>query len=511
MSDDVILGAHMARRTGMGIAADLITVSAVTITLITASFQQAQGAESNSPRLELRPGEITCRTTQYQGMRGTLCVPQDRATADSRTIELPVVVVKSLGPDPDYPIFRFGGGPGVSNMNLGDNINESDLANHDLVEVGYRGVDGTPQLKHPLFDEILRTPDFLAQTSLKEIGRKFVEACTSLTEAGIDVRQYNVLNVVDDMEAARAALGYKKINITGGSYGGAVVMVYCLRYPESIHRAIMAEAAFPYDIAFGKPAEFDARLDHINELWKKNAEAVKRSPDIVRTMRNVLANLPKECNGIPIDQARVKLMTSFGITNQRSYANMVFDAYVSAEQGDFSSIAAMCLMYEMFIGLIGHPGDLLLKTYSSVTKPDRDFVAELDDPDSLIGSPLSMLAWGGFQYSHWPVISLAKEHPPTQPSSVETLVFYGSKETGEIFRNRYHANFVHAHWVILDDLGHTDIWTVTGEGTQHLMRTFLNEGIVDTSKLGSIPEWDFTPQATFHQMLQQMKQQNSKR
>jgi len=28
-------------------------------------------------------------------------------------------------------------------------------------------------------------------------------------------------------------------------------------------------------------------------------------------------------------------MTSFGITNQRSYANMVFDAYVSAEKGDF--------------------------------------------------------------------------------------------------------------------------------------------------------------------------------
>jgi pimeloyl-ACP methyl ester carboxylesterase len=501
----------MARKTRTGIVANLITVSAAIITLITAFFQQAQGAESNSPRLELKPDKITCRTTEYQGMRGTLYVPQDRTKPDSRTIELPVVVVKSLSPDPDYPIFRFAGGPGVSNMNLGDNINESDLTNHDLVEVGYRGVDGSPQLKHPLFDEILRTPDFLSQTSLKEIGGKLAEACTLLTEAGIDVRQYNILNVVDDMEAARAALGYKKINITGGSYGGAVVMVYCLRYPQSIHRAIMVEAAFPYDIAFGKPEEFDARLNHINELWRKNAEAVKRSPDIVRTMRNVLANLPKEYNGMPIDQARVKLMTSFGITNQRSYANMVFDAYISAEKGDFSSIAAMCLMYEMFIGLIRYPGDLMTKTFCSVTDPDRDFVSELQNPASVIGSPLSMLAWGGFQYSHWPVISLVKEHPPTQKSGVDTLIFYGSKETGEIFRNRYHANFIHAHWVILDDLGHTDIWTITGEGTQHLMRTFLNEGIVDTSKFGSIPEWDFTPQATFHQMLQQMKQQNSKR
>jgi len=500
----------MARCTRMGFAAGLIVVSAVMVISITAISQQAQGAEHKIPRLELKPGKIQCRTKEYEGMRGTLYVPEDRTRPDSRTIELPVVVVKSLSPNPDYPVFQFTGGPGISNINPVEHVDESDLVNHDVVEVGYRGVDGEPLLKHPLFDEIFRTPDFLSQTGLKEIGRKFTEACTSLTAAGIDMRQYNILNVVDDMETVRTALGYEKINITGGSYGGAVVMVYCLRYPQSIHRAIMVEAAFPYDIAFGKPSEFDARLNHINELWKKNAEAIKRSPDIVQTMRNVFAKLPKEYNGMSIDRSRVKLMTSFGITNQRSYANMVLDAYVSAEKGDFSSIAGMCLMYEMFMGLIGYPGDLMAKTFSSVTDPDRDFVSELDDPDSLIGSPLSMLAWGGFQYSHWPVISLVKEHPPTQKSTVETLIFYGSKQTGESFRKRYEANFTNAHWVILDDLGHMDIWTITAEGTQHLMYTFLNEGVVDTSKFGRIPDWDFTPQATFHQMLQQMTQQGGK-
>jgi pimeloyl-ACP methyl ester carboxylesterase len=487
--------------TRTGFMAVLIFVLTPSVILFKATFQQATAAEHRNPRLELKEEKITYRTKEYQGLRGTLYVPQDRTKPDSITIELPVVVVKSVNPSPDYPIFRFAGGPGISNMNLGDNINESDLASHDLVEVGYRGVDGQPKLKHPLFDEILKTPDFISRSALEKIGGELTQAAKSLAAEGIDVGQYNILNVVDDMEAARVTLGYEKINITGGSFGGAVVMVYCLRYPQSIHRAIMVEAAFPYDIAFGKPDEFDARLNHINELWKKNAEAVKRSPDIVQTMKNVLAKLPKQYNGVPIDQSKLKLMTSFGITNQRSYANMVLDAYVTAEKGDFSSIAAMCLMYDQFMGLIGYPGDLLAKTYSSVTDPDRDFVSELQDPNSLIGSPMSMLAWGGFQYSHWPVISLVKKHPPTQKSTVETLIFYGSKQTGEPFRSRYEANFSHAHWVILNDLGHTDIWT---------MRTFLNEGIVDTSKFGSIPEWDFTPQARFHQMLQQMMQQVSK-
>ncbi len=500
----------MTRKIRVERATVLIVISEVMFMPIMAFSQQTRDLASKNTRLELKPDKILCRAKEYHGMRGTLYVPEDRTKPDSRTIELPVIVVKSLSPDPYYPIFRFAGGPGVSNMNLGDNINESDLAKHDLVEVGYRGVDGQPKLKHPLFNEIFRIPDFLSEPGLKEIGRMFAEACKSLTAAGIDVRQYNILNVVDDTEAARAALGYEKINITGGSYGGSVVMVYCLRYPQSIHRAIMAEAAFPYDIAFGKPSEFDARLNHINELWKKNTEAVKRTPDIMRTMRNVLAKLPKEYNGAPIDSSKLRLMTSFGITNERSYANMVFDAYISAEKGDFSSIVAMCMMYEMFIGIIGYPGDLLAKTHSSVNEPDRDFISELDDPDSVIGSPVSMLAWGCFQYSGWPVISLVKEHPPTQKSTVETLIFYGSKETGESFRNKYRNNFTNAHWVILDDLGHGDIWTITADGTQHLMRTFLNEGVVDTSKFGSIPEWDFTPQTTFHQMIQKMMQQGPK-
>ncbi|MCJ7692128.1 MAG: alpha/beta hydrolase, partial [Sedimentisphaerales bacterium] len=215
----------MTRSTKMGFAADLIVVSMVIVTPITAFSQQARGAELKNPRLELKPDKITCRTKEYQGMHGTLYVPQDRTKPDSRTIELPVVVVKSLKPNPDYPIFQFTGGPGVSNIAPAERVNESDLTNHDVVEVGYRGVDGEPKLKHPLFDEILSTPDFLSQSGLKEIGKKLTQAAKSLTAAGIDVEQYNILNVVDDMEAARVALGYEKINITGGSYGGAVVKV----------------------------------------------------------------------------------------------------------------------------------------------------------------------------------------------------------------------------------------------------------------------------------------------
>jgi len=483
----------------------LVIVTALILMPINAYSKEKPGSRHQKSRLELKPDKIICHGKEYDGMRGTLYVPQDRTKPNSITIELPVVVIKSLNPDPDYAIFQFGGGPGLSNISPGEHVNESDLENHDVVEVGYRGVDGTPSLRHPLLDDIFMTPNMLSVSSLKTIGKNVTQAVKELKENGIDVAEYNILNVVDDTEAVRKALGYKKINITGGSYGGAVVMVYCLRYPERINRAIMIEAAFPYDIAFGKPEGFDARLKHLNELWRKDANAVKRSPNIVKTMRNVIKNMPDKWNGIPIDPSKVRFMAYFGITSERSYANMIFDAFVSAENGDFTNIALMSMIYDQLIMKMGNNGDLIAKTYSSVTDPERDFISELEDPSSVIGSPLSLMAWGSFQYSDWPVKRVVSEHPLTQKCKVETLIIYGSKETGEPFRKKYADTFTKARWVIFDDLGHNDIWTIAGRGIHHLMLSFLNAGVVDKSKMGELPKWNFTPEFTFQQMFEQMQ------
>jgi pimeloyl-ACP methyl ester carboxylesterase len=452
--------------------------------------------------------QITCKGKQFAGLRGTLVVPEDRSRPDSNQVELPVVVVKALRSSPDYPVFQCTGGPGGSNIGPEQRVGEADVQNHDIVQVGYRGVDGTPKLKHPMFDEILKTPDMLSQSSLKEMGIKATEAVHELKADGIDVEHYNILSVVDDIEAARAALGYEKINLTGGSYGGAVVLTYCLRYPKRVHRAVMIEAAFPYDIAFGKPRTVDARFERLNVLWKNDTKATERSPDIVQTIKNALKKMPQQWQGMPIDPSKVRIVTYLGLY-ERAYVNMLFDAYIAAERGDFSSIAVMSLMYDQLMGNFESVGDLLAKTYSSVTDPQRDFIAELDDRDSVIGSPMALMAWGAFQHGQWPVKPVSVEHPPTHDSPVETLLIYGSKEAGEEFRGRYGSMFTNAEWVMFDDLGHMDVWKIIGDGMTHLIHRFVDDGVVDTSKIGTVPKWDFTPQTTFYQMFQQMTSQGT--
>lgn len=452
--------------------------------------------------LEVEQASIECKGGTFPGLRCTLTVPQDRNQPNARQIELPVIVVKSSIPSPGYPLFQCAGGPGGPNIGP-ENIGQADIQQRDVVQVGYRGVDGMPQLKHALFDEILKTPDMLSAQGLRTMGAKAAQAARELKAAGVKVEHYNILNVVDDMEAARVALGYDKIILTGGSYGGAVVLTYCLRYPERVRRAVMIEAAFPYDIAFGRPEKVDARFERLNELWQQDPQAVKRSPDIIKTMKTVLRKLPAQWQGLPIDPSKVRVVTYLGLY-ERSYVNMLFDAYISAEKGDFSSIAVMSLMYDQLMGNFDSVGDLLSKTYSSVTDPQRDFLSELDDADSVIGSPMSLMAWGAFQHSQWPVKPVNSEHPPTQVSPVETLIVFGSQEAGNAFQAKHGNMFTNAQWVSFEDLGHMDVWKMIGDGMTHLIHRFVDSGEVDTSKIGDIPTWDFTPQLTFYQMFQQM-------
>ena len=488
----------------------------LTLALGIIGLNRAVGA-SNAPSpekglrstpLTMSKSRITCKGKEFAGLRGTLIVPEDRSRPDSRQVELPIVVVKALSPSPDHPVFQCTGGPGGSNIGPEQRIGEADVRNHDIVQVGYRGVDGTRKLKHPMFDEILKTPDMLSRQSLKEMGFKASKAVADLKAAGINVEHYNILNVVDDIEAARAALGYEKVNLTGGSYGGAVVLTYCLRYPNRVHRAVMIEAAFPYDIAFGRPRKVDARFERLNELWKNDHKATERTPDIVQTIKNALKKLPRQWQGMPIDPSKVRIVTYLGLY-ERAYVNMLFDAYIAAEQGDFGSIAVMSLMYDQLMSNFENVGDLLAKTYSSVTDPHRDFISELDDPDSVIGSPMALMAWGAFQHSQWPVKPVAAEHPPTQKSRVETLIVYGSRQAGEAFRDRHGSMFTDASSVMFDDLGHMDVWKIIGDGMSHLIHRFVDDGVVDTSQIGTIPKWDFTPQMTFYQMFQQMTSQGA--
>ena len=106
--------------------------------------------------------------TKYDAECGTLVVPENWDKASSRLIALPVVRIPASRPNPAEPVFWLVGGPGGSDPPAWL------LEKHDVVLVGYRGVEGTVVLSCPEVGRLLKTN---AGKDLERTGIQRVCSC----------------------------------------------------------------------------------------------------------------------------------------------------------------------------------------------------------------------------------------------------------------------------------------------------------------------------------------------
>ena len=104
-----------------------------------------QGAHAG--QLTMHPCTYPTENGSYRADCGTLVVPEDRADPHSRLIALPVIRIRARSRHPLAPIFHLNGGPGQTNMEFPEASRLA--ARHDVVMVGYRGVDGSSVLNCP--------------------------------------------------------------------------------------------------------------------------------------------------------------------------------------------------------------------------------------------------------------------------------------------------------------------------------------------------------------------------
>ena len=201
-----------------------------------ASVSVPQGAQAGD--LSLESCTYATDDGSYAADCGTLVVPENRADPHSRLIALPVTRVKARSDHPAEPVFRLEGGPGKTNMQFSNASRFAD--DHDVVLVGYRGVDGSVRLDCPeVVSALKHSTDLLGEKSFRAYGDGFRACADRLTDGGIDLAGYGLPQQVDDLEAARKALGYERIDLLSESAGTRTAMIYSWRYPQSIHRSVM--------------------------------------------------------------------------------------------------------------------------------------------------------------------------------------------------------------------------------------------------------------------------------
>src|SRR4051794_14978747 len=283
---------------------------------------------------------------------GTLVVPENRQNPASRLIALPIKRVHTKSTHPGPPVFFLVGGPGLTNMDFP--IANRFTANHDVVVVGYRGVDGSVRLDCPEVQSALTgTSDLLAKTTLQAYSAAFRTCATRLTKDGVDLGGYNLVERVDDMEAARTALGYKTLDLISESAGTRTAMIYSWRHPGSINRSIMLAVNPPGHYLYNGPMT-DQQIRHYSQLCAADASCRARTGDLTATMRSVSRNLPHRWGPFAIKPGNVKLATFFGLMDATSAAAplsapQTIDTWLSAEHGDNSGMWLLSLFGDMAI------------------------------------------------------------------------------------------------------------------------------------------------------------------
>ena len=174
-------------------------------------------------------------------------MPENRSEPDGRTLGLNVVVLPALvGPAREDAVTYLAGGPG-------------DAATETALAGGWQS------------SALRTTRDFLL-VDQRGTGR-------SEPPHNAEVTQYGTRIAMDDLDAVRAALGYRQLDVFGGSYGATAAQVYAKLHPSSVRTLILSGASAIDVPFFGRYAGNAQRaLDQLAQFCASQAPCRKAFP-----------------------------------------------------------------------------------------------------------------------------------------------------------------------------------------------------------------------------------------
>jgi pimeloyl-ACP methyl ester carboxylesterase len=470
----------------------------VTIVLLTglAYVGVSSSPETLSVPQGAHAGQLTMHACTYateQGAMpadcGTLVVPEDRANPRSRLIALPVIRILAPASHPLAPIFHLNGGPGITNMTFPQAGRLT--AQHDVVMVGYRGVDGSSVLNCPEVTAALESSaDLLGKASLTAYSEAFAACAKRLERSGVDLAGYTLAEQADDINAARVALGYKRIDLLSESAGTRLAMTYAWRYPKTVDRSVMIGVNPPGDFLYSG-AEIDQGIERYSALCAKQPSCRARTANLAASMQHTAAHMPSRWYFLPIKPGNVRVGTFLGLTFSTAQASelagpITLDSWISAAQGDPSGLWFLSLMSGLVL-----PQSFVWGEFASIgmadAHPVERYYSSGADRGSIIGNPLAEFIWGAGGLVHaWPANPGENQYTSVQNSNVPTLLVGGTLDFETPAQNATKELLPHlsnGHQVILSGLGHVDdFWAYEPSASTQLLTTFYATGRVDTSR-----------------------------
>lgn len=307
-------------------------------------------------------GPDVLKPCQVPGVDGdALCaqirVLEDHATLDGRSIVLRVVVLPSRRRGTTEPVYFLQGGPGAASSEMAPSLWRSPLRErHDLVLMDQRGTGGSNPLRCGIDDP-------LGGLEVIYTGKMTGDLASCRAKMDADLRFYNGVEAMKDLDEVRAALGHDRINLWGASYGSLEALEYVRRHPERV-RALVIQGVAPPALFTSLSVARNAQraLDATVAACRTDAECHAAFPDVDGELESVLARLSEQPVEISVDDRRTGDPTTLVITRDLfagvlrfllydgrladSIPSIVRDAY----NGEFDDLAALATRFADLIG-----------------------------------------------------------------------------------------------------------------------------------------------------------------
>lgn len=217
-----------------------------TLTLLAAGLPAAATADDGPDLSRFRDQKVTWAACKGEGMPkdlqcGKVTVPVDYARPGRGTLDLALARYRAAGHSRGSLVLNFGGpgGAGVPGLAASGKDFMGLTNGYDVVTFDPRGVGrSSPVSCGDGADEIFgaAAADTDVQAALKAV-KKAADTCAR--HSGAVLPHIGTVDAARDLDVIRAALGDKKLNYLGFSYGTRLGAVYAAQFPKRTGRMVL--------------------------------------------------------------------------------------------------------------------------------------------------------------------------------------------------------------------------------------------------------------------------------
>ncbi len=362
---------------------------------------------------------------------GTVSVPIDRDDLAKGTIALDIVRLPAREPaGAAEPLFIIASGPGVAIAGQAAGAAERFAAvnrGRDLVLVERRGGS---RFDCPLYPSVEAMFGDLFPVAV-------LEACRAST--GLDPAHYGLAALVEDLEAARAALGVERVSLWSEALGARLVLAYARAHPDRV-RAIGLRGPVPIDVnlPLWLASAGQRAFDRLFVRCQRDAACRAGFPDLKRMLTSTLRALAEAPATATIEDAQageievvvtrdafvtgVQAMTWYPV----SYAEAP-SVIAAAASGDFGPATSVILATRR-----GFDGLALGAYLSEICAEDGPALIGVDPGEATRLTYVGGAWVRAYQQAcaAWPVPALAEDLAAPIETDVPTLVLSGEFDAG---------------------------------------------------------------------------------